>query len=160
MDTTIKYVLADLRHLQYLIDSRIDFLVDIHGPQDPQAEQTLRHELALFFEEEIAAGTYVAWLALDGAALAGTGGMKIYKRPGSFRIPSGTTAYIMNIYTPPAYRNKGIASEIMRRLTETGTALGVSFFELLATKAGEPIYEKQGFKKHSEPSYRKYNMAS
>ena len=43
--------------------------------------------------------------------------------------PSGNKAYIMNMYTNPKYRRKGIA------------------ISLEATDMGKPLYEKYGFKK-------------
>lgn len=155
-NSTIRYVLADLSHLQLLIDSRIEFLVGFWGAPGKQTEETLRDELKRFFEKELPERTYVCWLALDNERLVGVGGMKIFQKPGSFRSVNGWCGYIMNMYTIPSYRKQGIATQLLECLLDSGKELGISYFELHATDAGEPIYVKNGFAKHSEPTYRKF----
>jgi len=125
------------------------------GAQPDTSVRQLRMELREFFEREIPLKTYISWLAHEGEKLAGVGGMKVYQIPGNFRVPNGMMAYILNMYTYPDFRNQGIATEIVKRLVETGQELGVRLFDLHATKAGEPVYLKAGFKLHDEPSYRK-----
>jgi GNAT superfamily N-acetyltransferase len=146
---------ASLQDVQKLIDSRVEFLVDFWGEQTNEAKAKLESELKIFLEREIPLQTYVSWMALDGEKLVGVGGMKIYQMPGSFRVPNGMIGYIINMYTVKSYRRQGIASEIVNRLVETGKELGVKLFDLHASKEGEPVYIKAGFKKHDEPSYRK-----
>lgn len=150
------YILATQAHIPQLIEARVDFLSDYWGRPEEAAERRLREELAVFFENELAAGTYVSWLALYEGELVGLGGMKIFSRPGSFRVPDGRCAYIMNMYTVPAHRKRGIATELLRRLQQSGAEAGIRFFELHATHEGEPVYVKDGFKLHGEPTYRKF----
>ena len=82
--------------------------------------------------------------------------MVIQQRPGSFRIPDGRSAFIMNMFTLPEYRKQGIASTLLNHLLEDGKQLGISFFELHATPDGQTVYIKQGFQLHKEPTYRKF----
>jgi ribosomal protein S18 acetylase RimI-like enzyme len=82
--------------------------------------------------------------------------MAIWHLPGNFINYEGLKGYIMNMYTLPEYRRKGICTELLKRLVETGMVMGVRSFELHATKEGEPLYIKEGFKLHSEPTYRKH----
>jgi GNAT superfamily N-acetyltransferase len=139
-----------------LVESRVDFMIEFWGEQTDEAKQKLGTELKSFFEREIPLQTYVSWIAICDEKLVGVGGMKIYQMPGSFRVPNGMIGYIINMHTAKNYRRKGIASEIVKRLEETGKELGVKLFDLHASKEGEPVYVKAGFKKHNEPSYRKF----
>ena len=151
----IKFIRATTQHIEMLIESRVEFLIEFWGEQTEEAKQKLRMELKSFFEREIPLQTYVSWIALDGEKLVGVGGIKIYQMPGSFRVPNGMIGYILNMYTIPSHRKQGIVLEIVKRLEDTGRELGVKLFDLHASKEGEPIYIKAGFKKHEEPSYRK-----
>ena len=63
----------------------------------------------------------------------------------------------MNVYTLPKYRRMGLSKNLLERLVETAKQRGITAFELHATKDGEPVYQKAGFEKFSEPTYRKYS---
>lgn len=149
--------LATPKDYELLVQSRIDFMKDYWGEQEVEVENRLRAELHQFFEVEIPAKTYVSFLAMEGEKLIGVGGMKISKKPGSFRLPSGLSGYIMNMYTIPEYRNQGIATEILKMLEQYANENGIQLLELHATQAGQPVYEKFGFKVHGEPTMRKFN---
>lgn len=152
----IKYHKANINDLKLLIDSRVDFLKDYWGPQSEDIENTLREHLHKYFSKVIVDGNYQCWYATVNNVFAGVGGMVIMQRPGSFKAPQGISGYIMNMYTVPKYRNKGIAGNILKKLMETGIEKNVQFFELHATKEGEPVYIKAGFNLHKEPTYRKF----
>ncbi|MEY2828281.1 MAG: hypothetical protein RIQ33_139 [Bacteroidota bacterium] len=153
--STIKYIQATIEHLEMLVSSRVAFMTEFWGAPTDEAEEKLKIELKSFFEREIPLQTYISWIALDDGKLVGVGGMKIYQMPGSFRVPNGMIGYILNMHTIESHRKKGIASEIVNRLVETGKELGVGLFDLHASKMGESVYIKAGFEKHDEPSYRK-----
>lgn len=152
----INFIKASKEHIPLLVDSRIAFLSEYWGQQEPEKENKLREELYKFLEEEIPAETYITWLAMDGGRCVGTGGMKVSKKPGSFRIPDGLNGYIMNMFTLPEYRRRGIAETILNLLIEEGRKKGIKFFELHATEEGEPLYIKNNFVIHKEPTYRKF----
>ena len=63
----------------------------------------------------------------------------------TFHNVTGKKAYIMNMYTHPEYRRKGIAYRVLQLLTEDAEERGVGYITLEATKAGRYLYEKFGF---------------
>ena len=63
----------------------------------------------------------------------------------TYHNPSGDKAYIMNMYTSPEYRRRGIAFETLRLLVADAEGRGVSAISLEATEMGRPLYEKFGF---------------
>ena len=152
---TITYHKATPNDIQTLIDSRVEFLSEYWGNQDEKIEMKLRSELKNYFEESLHNESYHCWIAKIGNEFAGIGGMTTRRHPGGFRVPEGRSAYIMNMYTVPKYRKRGIATVLLEKLVETGKQLGINFFELHATKEGEPVYAKGGFELHKEPTYRK-----
>jgi hypothetical protein len=76
--------------------------------------------------------------------------------PGNFKNPSGKWGCIMNMYTLPAYRRKGICKGILNLLVDEGKKYGITAFELHATIDGEKVYVQDGFIHHNEPTLRKY----
>lgn len=151
--SSIEYFRAGEEHLDTLINCRIAFLSEHFGEQPEESVNELKLHLRQYFTEALNK-KYVCWLAKDGEEVVGIGGMTIREHPGSFRNPGGTMGYIMNMYTVPAYRRKGISSAILHKLVESGREMGIGMFELQATQLGEPVYRKYGFKLHGEPTYR------
>jgi ribosomal protein S18 acetylase RimI-like enzyme len=153
--STITYCKATQNDIQILIDSRVEFLSEYWGRQNEDVEMKLRSGLKYYFESSLQNESYHCWIAKIENEFAGIGGMITRQHPGSFRVPDGRSAYIMNMYTIPKYRKRGIATMLLEKLVESGKQLGIHFFELHATKEGEPIYVKGGFELHKEPTYRK-----
>ncbi len=60
-------------------------------------------------------------------------------------LASGNKAYIMNMYTNPAYRRKGIATKILDMLVNDAKNKGITDISLETTDMGRPLYEKYGF---------------
>jgi ribosomal protein S18 acetylase RimI-like enzyme len=153
----IAYTLATEAHIQTLIDFRLNFLIDFGGPQTQLAQEALIRELESYFNRHINDRSYICWFAHSENNVVGIGGMAIQELPGNFKNPQGKRGYILNMYTSPAFRNKGICSTILNKLMETAKEMGINTFELHATKAGEPVYVKNGFTLHNEPTYRKHD---
>ncbi|MBA3829987.1 MAG: GNAT family N-acetyltransferase [Taibaiella sp.] len=150
----IEYTLATSLHATQLTEARITFLKDLQGKQSAERINELRSNLMVYFSEVLDDKKFLCWMAKAGDTVVGVGGMAIRQNPGSFKNPSGKMGYIMNMYTSPAYRRMGIGSTIMKLLIQSAKAIGIRFFELHATKEGEPLYRKHGFELHNEPTYR------
>lgn len=152
----ILYTLANESHIDILIDFRIKFLIDFGGEQPKDAQDLLAKELRHYFEEYLSNGKYICWFATIGEEVVGIGAMSMRQHPGNFKNRGGKMGYIMNMYTLPAFRKRGICASILNKLQETAYEMGVRSFELHATKQGEPVYVKNGFVLHHEPTYRKW----
>lgn len=156
--SNIRYTLATPADATIMASYRIEFLTDLLGPQPFAQMELLRSSLTDYFINAIEDGSYVGIFAKSGDHIAGTGGMVIRSQPGSLKNPSGHVAYIMNMYTVPAYRKMGICSTILNMLIEEANERGIYAYELHATQEGEPLYIKNNFLKHHEPTYRRYDF--
>lgn len=154
--SAIEYYRATEQDAAIMADYRAQFLIELLGPQKNETIQELIQRLEVYFRTAIHNHSYIGWLAKDGDEVVSVGGMVTRMQPGNFKNPSGRTGYIMNMYTVPAYRRRGICKNILDKLIETGKIMGITAFELHATKDGEPIYQKSGFSLHGEPTYRRY----
>jgi GNAT superfamily N-acetyltransferase len=151
----IQYLRATRANIQLIVDFRIVFSDEIVGKQDTEKESALRESLCAYFEKAINQ-EYICWYAMVNNEPVAIAGMGIRTQPGNVKNPSGKWGYIMSVYTKPEHRKKGLSANILNKLIETGREMGITAFELHATKAGEPVYIKNGFKQHNEPTYRKF----
>lgn len=68
----------------------------------------------------------------------------------TFYNPTGKKAYIMNMYTKPEYRRRGIAFHTLDLLVAEAKSRGITAISLEATDMGKPLYEKLGFIKMND----------
>jgi GNAT superfamily N-acetyltransferase len=152
----ITYYKAEKRDLQILVDLRVEFLVEFWGEQSMQAIDELKNHLTEYYNQVLNDNSYICYLAKVNNEIVGIGGMIVREQAGNFKNPTGVVGYIMNMYTSPSFRRKGVCARILNLLLADGKEQGIKLFELHATKEGEEVYPKHGFKIHPEPTYRKY----
>ncbi len=155
MERKIEYRRATLNDLHWLVDLRIEFLLGFFPKESPQNIDGLKNEMVPYLKKTIAEESYICFLAFVENRPVGCGGIAIRQRPGNFFNFSGKDGYIMSMYTVPDMRRKGICSTIMNLLLDAAREKGVHQIELHASSDGEPVYVKNGFKLHGEPTYRK-----
>lgn len=152
----ISYHKAKLDDVSTLVENRILFALELSGKQNEESISLLRQQITNYFAKAIEENTCISFIAKHEGIVAGIGSMHIREMPGNFKNPSGKWAYIMNMYTVPEFRRKGVCKGILNLLIEEGKKYGISAFELHATKDGEPVYTKEGFHLHKEPTLRKF----
>jgi GNAT superfamily N-acetyltransferase len=91
--------------------------------------------------------SHTAILVFDDDEFVGTGGISYFRVMPTFCNNTGQKAYIMNMYTRPEYRKRGIASKTLEVLVEDALKRGIRAISLEATDMGRPVYEKYGFVK-------------
>ena len=155
-NNTIVYQRAILQDLEALVELRIQFTTLLTGIQEPAAIDNLRETLRSYFTRVLTDNTSIWVLAKAGNTAVATGGILMRESPPNFKNLSGKMAYLVNIYTVPAFRRKGISSAVLTKLMEEARTLGTHMFELHATEEGAFVYKKLGFELHNEPTYRKY----
>ena len=146
----LEFRLATLNDLDQLVELRVQFLYEAQEIDAKQSAEALRQSLREYFEKTIADGTFLAWVAVTGNMIVGTSGVCFYTVPPCFSNLSGKVAYIMNMYTLPEWRKKGIGSSLLEKLLESSKSLGITKLRLIATAAGRPLYAKYGFKPNEE----------
>jgi GNAT superfamily N-acetyltransferase len=141
----LTYHLAGPSDLDLLVRTRIQVLRAANLlPEDaplPAVEDTTRP----YYQTALANGDHVAYLVFDGNLWVGSGGVSFYQVMPTVRNPSGRKAYIMNMYTRPDYRCRGIASYVLDLLVQEARQRGVAQIGLEATAMGRPVYESYGF---------------
>jgi ribosomal protein S18 acetylase RimI-like enzyme len=130
--------------------ARIDYLTEMQGERPESYRKELQQKLQLFFQQAMQEGTFFAFLAeVDGCTVS-WGAMVLKKIPGDFNQSSYLEGDILNMYTLPSFRRKGISSSILEALLSEAKAMGVSKVALHCSIDGEPLYRKYGF---TDPIY-------
>jgi len=148
---------ATASDIDTLVKNRILFALELAGPHPEASIAALRQQLTEYFTVATADQTCLSMIATIDAQVAGIGSLHVRNQPASFRNITGKWGYLMNIYTVPEFRKRGVCKSIVNALVAAGTAAGVTAFELHATPAGEGAYRQCGFELFPQPTYRKYH---
>ncbi len=140
----IEFRKATIEDIDTLAKVRIDFLCEANQLTEEEKEVLLTANRQ-YFAETMADGSFAAWIALDGADIAGTSGITFYKVPPNASCPTGKTAYISNMFTYPRFRKQGIASRLFSLIVDEAKINGYKKVLLNATDMGKPLYARFGF---------------
>jgi GNAT superfamily N-acetyltransferase len=100
-------------------------------------------------------GSYRHWLALDASGrAAGGGGVLLCPWPANPKDPCTQRAVILNVYTEPEFRKRGIARQIMLTIVDWLKGRGLRAVNLHASAEGRALYEKLGFQPTNEMRLR------
>lgn len=139
------YKRATLADLDILTETRIEVLRAANR-LDASADMTQVERATLaYYRSALADGSHTAYLVFDRDVFVGAGGVSYYAVMPTYHNPTGRKAYIMNMYTCPAYRRRGIAARTLDLLVQDARGRGVHAISLEATSMGRPLYEAYGF---------------
>ncbi|RJF44809.1 GNAT family N-acetyltransferase [Actinomyces sp. 2119] len=134
-----------LARIDELIAWRVEVLREVFGNAFDADVSALERANRAYYEQELAAGRHVACLArLDGEPV-GCGGLCLHREMPSPDNPSGLCAYLMNVYTRPAFQGHGVGAAVVSWLVRQARARDAGKVYLEASDAGRRLYEHAGF---------------
>ena len=139
------YKRAGLSDIDLLTQTRLQVLRAANGLDESADLRDVEKEARAYYLKSLKSGDHVAYLVLDGPNFVGAGGVSFYQVMPTCVNPSGRKAYIMNIYTHPGYRRRGIAYHVLDLLVTEAHERGVFSISLETTDMGRSVYEKYGF---------------
>jgi GNAT superfamily N-acetyltransferase len=148
MDINIRE--ANVGDLKHIVHHRRAMFEEM-GFRDPAVLDQVEESSQEYFREALRTGTYKAWLAEDpnGRILAG-GGIVIANWPGYPDEKLAKRAWILNMYTEPEARRRGVANRLLEVLLDWCRRAGFRTVSLHASRAGRPLYETAGFQPTNE----------
>ncbi len=141
----IEFRKAAPEDIELLVRTRIEVLRAANGLANDTDMSEVEKQSREYYEKALADGTHTALLVFDHGLFVGAGGISYYRVMPTYHNPTGRKAYIMNMYTRPEYRRKGIAFQTLDLLVLDARKKGITAVSLEATAAGRPLYEKYGF---------------
>ena len=101
--------------------------------------------------------SFIALLAENDSQAISTVYMAVAEKPANPAFITGKAATILNVFTYPDYRCKGIATKLLTMIIAEAKAMNISYLELSATDSGKPLYEKLGFV-HRQSKYTEMRL--
>lgn len=142
----IVYRKASIDDVEALVSCRVRFLNELYDHLDDDETEILRKTLWEYFSKAIPSNNFVAWLAEYNGKIIGTSGMVVWQRPANYGgLESGKLGYLLNFYTIPEARRKGICTRLLNKLIKEAKLLGLKYLHLNATQDAISIYRKAGF---------------
>jgi GNAT superfamily N-acetyltransferase len=138
--------LATLADREAFVRLRLDLFRDLGELCDEAEAPAMSAILERYFAEELPPGRFHAWLAFDDTGVAvGSGGLIFIQKPPLPSNTSGREGYLMNMYTAPSWRGRGVARGIVGTILAFAREAGVDTVRLHASVPGRPVYERAGF---------------
>lgn len=148
---TLSIRCADQGDAAVIARHRVEMFRDMGRIPNEVLAQELLEESQIAIAAALGDGSYLGWLAIngDGPVVAGAG---VHLKPHLPRIaPDGSRValslvpLVVNVYTEPAWRKRGIARVIMSTLMQWARETGYDQVVLHASDAGRPLYTSLGF---------------
>jgi GNAT superfamily N-acetyltransferase len=116
------------------------------GFTDEHALDLVGADYRIWVGPKLESGEYLGWFALapDCSIAAGLG-LWLMDNPPSLFVPGRWRGNIVNVYTEPPHRRKGLASALMRTAIAWCSAHEVPTIVLHSTPDGRALYESLGF---------------
>lgn len=143
----LTYKKATIQDIDLLTKSRIEVLRAANQLPDDVDMSEVEIQSYDYYKKALTDGTHTAYLVFDGDRFVGAGGISYFRVMPTYHNTSGRKAYIMNMYTNPDYRRKGIACKTLELLVADAKEKGITAISLEATDTGRALYEKFGFVK-------------
>ena len=124
---------------------RLALLREAQDVTDDTLIAALTHATCRYLAEKIPTDEFIAWVAEAQGIIVGTSGLVFVHRPPSAQNLSGVEAYVMNMYTAPAWRGQGVATALLKEIIAFVKGTSARRIFLHATTDGKRIYEKAGF---------------
>ena len=135
---------AVLAEIPVLLKSRIALLEEVGEVIEGDDHSGLIKATQEYLERNLGQSC-LTFIAEVNGEIVGTGTLELFNRMPYYKNFAGSEAYVLNIYTRPAYRNHGIGSSMIRELIACAHDRGVEKLWLHPTQAGSLIYRKEGF---------------
>jgi GNAT superfamily N-acetyltransferase len=121
------------------------------GYHDEAALDSMMARFRPWLEVKMASGDYLAWLAVtaDNIVVAGAG-LWLMEWPAHMRGSSSRRGNILNVYTVPEFRRRGLARWLKEAALDWCRVNGIDLVILHASSEGRALYESLGFHASNE----------
>jgi GNAT superfamily N-acetyltransferase len=148
----LEVIKADASHLDILTSVRVEFALDMHPSVDRAEIRELTRITRDYIRRHMDDGSYVGFLGVRGGRTVACASLLIYELPPLHGKPDRRQGHVLNVYTAPDQRGRGIGRRMMKAIIDEGRARGLFRLFLNATKMGEPLYRSLGFHEQEEKS--------
>ncbi|WP_346654848.1 GNAT family N-acetyltransferase [Cytobacillus firmus] len=139
------FIKVTIEHIDTIINLRLALLKELDELSSPQEEQLMETATRQYLQKALSNNQFISYMAEINGEPVGISGMVLFKRPPYLENLKGIEAYILNMYTIPEYRGKGLAKHLLEHCINECKRSGVKRIWLHASEEGKPLYKKMGF---------------
>ena len=131
--------------VEAMVACRLQYLAELQGERPASVVKELKSELTRYFTSGIQNATVIALVAIFEEKPVAYGAVVLRSVPGDFNGVAYVEGDVLNMYTIPVARRRGISKMLLLRLIDEAQRQGVSKLALHTTAAGEKLYRSVGF---------------
>ena len=131
--------------IEAMVGYRIQYLIELQGERPASVVAELKNELTKYFIAGIQNASVIALVAVFEEKPVAYGAVVLRSIPGDFNGVAYVEGDVLNMYTIPEARRRGISKMLLLRLIDEAQRQGVSKLALHTTAAGEKLYRSVGF---------------
>src|SRR5690349_10807257 len=141
---------ATLEDAKTIAEHRRSMFRDM-GYHNEAALNSMMEKFLPWVKAKILSGDYLAWLAVTSAdAVVSGAGLWLMDWPAHMVGSSARRGNILNVYTEPEYRRRGLARWLLEAAIHCCKASEIDFVILHASPEGRGLYESLGFEAGNE----------
>ncbi|MGY5880470.1 MAG: GNAT family N-acetyltransferase [Candidatus Thorarchaeota archaeon] len=137
---------------KWILHHRIEMFRDMG-----ETEESLRETVKLTeqYLEDGWTKDYLYFIVEDGSKVIGGCGISTFRIPPQLSQPTGTYAYLSNMYIEPEYRRKGLGKMLIDYVVDFCRVEQIGLLFLHASDKGLPLYQSLGFVSSERLMYRR-----
>jgi GNAT superfamily N-acetyltransferase len=120
------------------------------GSSDTVRLETMEAEFTQWVREKLARKEYLGWFVVDGVAVVAGAGLWLMDWPPHIIGRGARRGNILNVYTAPDYRRRGLARRLMEAVLEWCRTNNIETVVLHASAEGRTLYATLGFEPTNE----------
>jgi GNAT superfamily N-acetyltransferase len=145
VDPSFRVRHGSLEDIPVIVRHRLGMMLEM-GLATPAQCAAYDPEFRAFARREISAGNFVSFLVeTESGQVAGGGAVYIISWPGNPSDRLQKRVFILNVFTEPEFRRRGIARAAVGAIVDWCRAQGFHTVRLVASDAGRPLYQSMGF---------------
>jgi GNAT superfamily N-acetyltransferase len=146
---------AELRDVEALVRMRFELMhvaaaLGVPTNLSDAEWEAVREATREYFSRALPAGEHCGVVAEAEGIVVGCGGIVFMERPPYQGNLQGREAYLMNMYTEPEWRGKGIGASIVSELLRLAREAGAKRVSLDAEQNARRLYASAGFHENVE----------
>ena len=115
----------------------------------------IKNNLIKYFDDNIKSNNFIGIICEYENKIVSVAYLALSINPPNPYFIDGKIGTLLNVFTYPEYRNKGIATKLLKEIIEEAKKENINVIKLSATKNGEKLYKKLGF---NESKYKEMNL--
>ncbi len=129
-----------IRDLRLAFDKEL-----LGGDLPPDRVGPHRTQVTDYLATHIDGDVYRVWVAEEDGRIVAMGGLVLVDRPPHPRSRRTGEGFVVNVYTLPRWRGRGVGRAVMDALVADARTLGLRRVYLRTSDDGRSLYERMGF---------------